>query len=150
MGQSHLIIKSFKDRVATNEALNNALPGKLQQGTHAATGTLLPYGLIVVTELSRKYHSGGSPTVEYEATVTIYGNQKVGDVGNIQDLFAVAFNTSRNLPSVVGQVRPMMPTEATLIEDEESEHGKDTMRSTQAWRILIQQTGLVFPVGVES
>jgi hypothetical protein len=143
LSQAHLIAKSFKDRISASEELNNALPGALHYGAHADTGTVLPFGLLTVQELGRVYHSGGAALAEYEATLSIYGSQKVGAVGDIQSLFASAFNLSRNLPSVVGQVILCLPTSASLIEDEESEFGVDIMRSTQTWQITIQEASTV-------
>ena len=143
MSQPHLISKSFKDRIASSEVLNNALPGKLHYGEHANTSTPKPFGLLVVSEVSRSYHSGGAALVEYEAILTIYGSQKVGDVGGIQKKFAEAFDASRSLPSVDGQVILMVPTGSTLVEDEESTQGKDIMRGTQTWRISIQENNSV-------
>ncbi len=139
MSQPHLIAKSFKDRIAKSEILNNALPGLLHYGEHADTDTPKPFGLLTVSEVGKEYHSGGAALTEYQVTLSIYGSQKVGVVGNIQSLFAAAFDGSRSLPSVNGQVMPMIPTGTTLVEDEESVFGTDIMRSTQTWRVVIHE-----------
>ena len=138
MSQSHLIVKSFKDLVASTSGLNAALPGDLHHGVRVDTSIVRPFALIVVTEKDRETFSGAT-LVTYEAALTIYGGQQVGVVGAAQQAFADVFNLSQSLPSVVGQVVLIQPTQCEIEEDKDSEFGKDILIGKQKWDILIQE-----------
>ena len=143
MAQAHLVIKSFKDIAAATPVLANALPGWLRHGKKVDTSTPRPYGMLVCEEQDRVYNSGGGARVRYNLVLTIVGENKVGVVGNAQDLFAAAFNMSRTLPSVEGRVLVMLPRGSTLVEDKDIEHGKDILVGTQTWDVLIQESELI-------
>lgn len=137
MGQAYLIIKSFKDLVVDNDALNNALPGDLHHGTRVDTKVDRPYGLITVEEKSREGYSGGS-IATYEATLKIIGKQLVGPIGDAQKAFSDVLDYSFDLPSVVGQVSIVYPGTSDILEGD-AEFGKDVLIGTQTWIITIQE-----------
>ncbi len=139
MGQAHQIVKSFLEVVAATPALNVLMVGGVHHGVRTDTETKRPYGFISVEEQGRVYQSGGTALVDYEITFQIVGGQSVGWVGSAQDVFAAVFNISRNLPSVIGQVIILMPTGGTIVEDPDSEFGKDIIVGTQTWQVSIQE-----------
>ncbi len=141
MGQGHLIIKSFKEVVTLHANLTALMVGGIHHGQRTDTGVVRPYGFLVVEEQGRVYGSGGAPLVDYEITFQIVGGQDVGWVGNAQNAFSLVFNMSRYLPSVGGQVIMIVPTGATILEDPDSEFGKDIIVGTQIWQVTIQQDG---------
>ncbi len=139
MSQPDRIIKSFKDRWVANELLSNLVPGDIHHGTRADTTTELPFALMTVRETERESTSGNTAVVKYEAELKIYARQSNTVVGNAMRAFHDEFNLSQNLPSVEGNVIMIYANPTEILEDPDSEFGKDIIVGTKTFEIQIEE-----------
>ncbi len=139
MSQADLILTSFKTRLLADEALPALLPGDLHHGERVDTKIVRPYGMMVVTETERESTSGNTALVKYEAVLRIIAGQDVTELGNIMRAFAAAFDLSFDLPDVDGNMVMIYPMTSTIIEDNESEFGKDIVVGTMTWEVQISE-----------
>ncbi len=141
MALNAVLAKSFKELVATTPSLSVLLPGDLHHG-RADTKTTRPFGSFTVTELEREYESGLGALVRYDLTLTIYGKQRVREVGEILRDFAGVMNRGGwhpVFPGDVGSFLSIVPTGSTMMEDETEEFGKDVMVGRSSWLILVNE-----------
>ena len=139
MSQSDLIITSFKTRLLADEALPALLPGDLHHGERVDTKIVRPYGMMVVTEKERESTSGNTAMVTYEAVLRIIAGQDVTELGKIMRAFSAAFDLSFDLPDIDGHVVMIYPMSSTIIEDKESEFGRDILMGRMEWEVQISE-----------
>ena len=142
MALNAVIAKAVKSLVSTNAELVAMLPGDLHYG-RADTSAIRPFAAMEIEEREREYNSGGGALVQYDLTVTVYGKQRVRDVGEILQLFSAVVSREvgwlQAASDELGAVLSVVPTGSTLTEDETEEFGKDVMVGTTSWLIIINE-----------
>lgn len=139
MSQADNILTSFKTRLLADEALPALLPGDLHHGMRVDTEIVRPFALMVVKEKERESSSGNTALVKYEATLKVIGEQSATGVGDILRAFSAAFDLSFDLPDVTGNVVMIYPLTSEIVEDVDSEFGKDIVVGTMTWEIQISE-----------
>ncbi len=149
MKQLANIVNSVRSLFLGNSALSAAIPGGLIYQT-AQEGVPRPFGIIDCDLGETEFQSGASYIQQYLVRVRVYGDDAVGDAGNIQSLLETWLGVFTLLPGLTPPTRTLQIIQDPegIDYDKDRKLGKHVLVAGQAWTISLQENrSLYTPIG---